>query len=136
VFYNLWQQPEKPADVDGVIAKIKEMKPFQGDDWFDSTGYGETVYFPLHDNTLVKETRPSAENMAQWRRVAQAVADKIEAAFSAPFRIGAAQVTLGVSIGVGVFPDDAQDFEGLLKVADQAMYAVKRQHRMNRKQDG
>ena len=76
VFYNLWQQPDKPADVDGVIAKIKEMKPFQGDDWFDSTGYGETVYFPLHDNTLVKETKPSAENMAQWRRIAQAVADK------------------------------------------------------------
>ena len=30
-------------DVDAVVAKIKEMKPFQGDDWFDSTGYGETV---------------------------------------------------------------------------------------------
>jgi predicted amidohydrolase YtcJ len=76
VFYNLWQQPEKPAEVDAVIAKIKEMKPFQGDEWFDSTGYGETVYFPLHDNTLVKETRPSPEDMKQWRRVAQAVADK------------------------------------------------------------
>lgn len=76
VFYNLWQQPEKPAEVDAVIAKIKEMKPFQGDEWFDSTGYGETVYFPLHDNTLVKETRPSPEDMKQWRRIAQAVADK------------------------------------------------------------
>jgi hypothetical protein len=76
VFYNLWQQPETPQDVDGVIAKIREMKPFQGDDWFDSTGYGETVYFPLHDNTLVAKTQPSEADMAQWRRVAQAVADK------------------------------------------------------------
>jgi hypothetical protein len=76
VFYNLWQEPESPKDVDGVLAKIKEMKPFQGDDWFDNTGYGETVYFPLHDNTLVAQTQPSAENMLQWRRIVQAVADK------------------------------------------------------------
>jgi predicted amidohydrolase YtcJ len=76
VFYNLWQEPLSSADVDTVIAKIKDMKPFQGDDWFDNTGYGETVYFPLHDSTLVAQTKPSAEAMAQWRRVAQAVADK------------------------------------------------------------
>jgi predicted amidohydrolase YtcJ len=76
VFYNLWQEPLSPADVDPVIAKIKDMKPFQGDDWFDNTGYGETVYFPLHDSTLVAQTKPSVEAMAQWRRVAQAVADK------------------------------------------------------------
>ena len=76
VFYNVWQEPLSPADVDPVIAKIREMKPFQGDDWFDHTGYGETVYFPLHDSTLVAQTKPSVEAMAQWRRVAQAVADK------------------------------------------------------------
>lgn len=76
VFSNLWQEPESPKDVDGAIAKIKEMKPFQGDDWFDNTGYGETIYFPLHDNTLVATTKPSPENMVQWRRIAQAVADK------------------------------------------------------------
>ena len=52
------------------------MKPFQGNDWFDNLGYGETVYFPLHDSTLVEKTQPSAEAMAQWKRVAQAVADK------------------------------------------------------------
>jgi predicted amidohydrolase YtcJ len=75
VFYNVWLEPESPTDVDGVLVKIKEMKPFQGDDWFDNVGYGETVYFPLHDNTLVATTHPSAENMVQWRRVAQAVAD-------------------------------------------------------------
>jgi predicted amidohydrolase YtcJ len=76
VFYNLWLEPESPKDVDGVLVKIREMKPFQGDDWFDNVGYGETVYFPLHDNMLVATTQPSAENMVQWRRVAQAVADR------------------------------------------------------------
>jgi predicted amidohydrolase YtcJ len=75
-FYNLWQEPESPAQVDTAIEKIKAMKPFQGDDWFDNTGYGETVYFPLHDSTLVKETKPGADAMAQWRRVAQTVADR------------------------------------------------------------
>ena len=76
VFYNLWLEPESAKDVDGVLVKIGEMKPFQGDNWFDNVGYGETVYFPLHDNTLVAATQPSADNMVQWRRVAQAVADK------------------------------------------------------------
>ncbi|MGZ5258091.1 MAG: amidohydrolase family protein, partial [Burkholderiales bacterium] len=59
-----------------ALANINALMPFQGNDWFDNTGYGETVYFPLHDSTLVKETKPSAEAMVQWRRVAQAVADK------------------------------------------------------------
>ena len=76
VFYQQWLEPESPKDVDGVLARIREMKPFQGDDWFDNLGYGETVYFPLHDSTLVATVQPSAENMVQWRRVAQAVADK------------------------------------------------------------
>jgi predicted amidohydrolase YtcJ len=38
VFYNLWLEPESPADVDGVLVKIGEMKPFQGDNWFDNVG--------------------------------------------------------------------------------------------------
>ena len=76
VYTHLWLEPESPKDVDGVLGTIKGMKPFQGDDWFDSLGYGETVYFPLHDNTLVEKTQPSEANMAQWRRIAQAVADK------------------------------------------------------------
>ncbi|TRZ56247.1 MAG: amidohydrolase [Rhodocyclaceae bacterium] len=75
-FYNLWLEPKSPADVDLVLDKIKEMKPFQGDDWFDNTGYGETVYFPLHDNLLAAKGNITPEGLVQWRRVAQAVADK------------------------------------------------------------
>ena len=76
VFYYTWYEPETPAQVDDVVAKIKEMKPFQGSDWLDHVGYGETVFFPLHDNLLAAAANPSREAMAQWRRVAQAVADQ------------------------------------------------------------
>ncbi len=75
VFYNMWLQPESPAEVDGVVAKIKAMKPFQGDDYLDNVGYGETVYFPLHDNLLTAEAKPTPEGMTHWRRIAQTVAD-------------------------------------------------------------
>ena len=75
IFYNLWLQPESPADVEGAIAKVKEMKPFQGDDYFDNVGLGETVYFPMNDNLLAATAKPTPEGMAHWRRIAQTVAD-------------------------------------------------------------
>ena len=76
VFYYTWHEPETPEQVDGVVAKIRQMKPFQGDDWFDQVGYGETVFFPLHDNLLAAKASPAPEGLAQWRRIAQAVADQ------------------------------------------------------------
>ena len=76
VFYYTWYEPETPQQVDAVVAKIRQMKPFQGDDRFEQVGYGETVFFPLHDNLLAAAAKPSAEGMAQWRRIAQAVADQ------------------------------------------------------------
>lgn len=75
-FYNIWQEPTSAEGVDKALAVIAGLKPFQGDDWLDHTGYGETVYFPLHDNLLARGASPTPENMAQWRRIAQAVADK------------------------------------------------------------
>ncbi len=76
VFYNVFVEPMNPADVDRVVARIGELKPFQGDDWLDLTGFGENVYVPVTDNLLVAAAAPSAPNMEQWRRVAQAVADR------------------------------------------------------------
>ncbi|MDC7982689.1 amidohydrolase [Rhodoplanes sp. TEM] len=75
-FYNLWQEPTSAEGVDKALAVIAGLKPFQGDDWLDHTGYGETVYFPLHDNLLARGASPTPEAMAQWRRIAQAIADK------------------------------------------------------------
>lgn len=76
VFYYAWHEPETAEQVDAVLGKIRQMKPFQGDDRFDQVGYGETVFFPLHDNLLAATAKPSPEGMAQWRRIAQAVADQ------------------------------------------------------------
>lgn len=75
VFYNFWQEPKSAADVDRDVANIAQMKPFRGDDWFDQTSYGETVYFPLHDNLLTTKSTVNPEGLALFQRVAQAVAD-------------------------------------------------------------
>lgn len=53
------------------------------------------------------------------------IARKIIAAISKPFHHGKIQVEVGVSIGVAIFPEHAQDPVELLKNADSAMYAAK-----------
>src|SRR5262249_58086474 len=66
--------PRSAADVDNLIARMGEIKPFQGDDWFDLTGYGETLYFPLHDALLAKAANPSADALKLWQRLGLALA--------------------------------------------------------------
>ena len=53
------------------------------------------------------------------------VAEDVLAAMAAPFDIAGTTVSLGASIGISVFPDDAQDAEALLVHADDAMYRAK-----------
>ena len=54
------------------------------------------------------------------------VAKNILAQLSQPFIIGRAVCNIGASIGISIFPDDADDTEKLLHGADTAMYEVKR----------
>jgi diguanylate cyclase (GGDEF)-like protein/PAS domain S-box-containing protein len=54
------------------------------------------------------------------------VAEKILEALREPVRAGEAYYQLGVSIGIAVFPDHADDAERLLQNADIAMYQAKR----------
>jgi predicted amidohydrolase YtcJ len=68
-FYNHYEEPRSAADVDELIGRMAQLKPFQGDDWFDLTGYGETLYFPLHDALLAKTANPSAEALQLWQRL-------------------------------------------------------------------
>ncbi len=56
---------------------------------------------------------------------AAAVAEKILAALAAPFRIGRYEVFVTASIGISIFPDDAEDREDLLRFADTAMFHAK-----------
>lgn len=68
-FYNHYEEPKSAADVDDLLGRMPNIKPFQGDDWFDLTGYGETLYFPLHDALLTKATNPSADALQLWQRL-------------------------------------------------------------------
>ncbi len=60
----------------------------------------------------------------------QRVAEKILQVVGEPLALeNGTRLQVGVSIGVSFFPDDAADAETLLKHADEAMYAAKRQGR-------
>lgn len=63
------------------------------------------------------------------RQDAAAVAEKIIAALSAPFRLGnhPQAVEIGTSIGIAFYPGDAQEHETLIKLADASMYRAKAQ---------
>ncbi|MCC6196563.1 MAG: EAL domain-containing protein [Burkholderiales bacterium] len=54
-----------------------------------------------------------------------AVLNRVRDAFQAPFRLGDQTPTLTGSIGVALYPVDANDGVGLIKQADTAMYAAK-----------
>jgi diguanylate cyclase (GGDEF)-like protein/PAS domain S-box-containing protein len=57
--------------------------------------------------------------------VGERAAQTIRAALEAPFVLRGAEVQMGASVGVGIFPRDAQSARGLLQFADQAMYRAK-----------
>jgi diguanylate cyclase (GGDEF)-like protein len=57
----------------------------------------------------------------------QRVANKVLAAMSRKLRlVDRVDITLGVSIGMAIFPEHANDVVGLLRAADHAMYRAKR----------
>ncbi len=51
--------------------------------------------------------------------------EKILASFNTPCQLHGAEWLISASIGVAFYPRDAQDAQGLLQAADEAMYAVK-----------
>ncbi|GIU40383.1 diguanylate cyclase [Shewanella colwelliana] len=58
-------------------------------------------------------------------RVAQSILDRL----SEPYSLGDETAYISASIGITMYPDDATSIDGLLKHADQAMYAAKEQGR-------
>lgn len=57
------------------------------------------------------------------------VAEKILKTVSSPYMLQGNQIQVTVSIGISVYPFDAQDTSALIKLADQAMYEAKRSGR-------
>ena len=63
-----------PQQVDQQLPQIAKMKLFQGDDWVDHVFFGESVYSPLHDPMFAVHSNPPADQLAQWKRMASAIA--------------------------------------------------------------
>ena len=53
-------------------------------------------------------------------------ADKILKSFDKPFTVGDLELYIKGSMGISIFPDDADDQDTLLKYADSAMYEAKK----------
>ena len=51
--------------------------------------------------------------------------ERVLNAIQAPLNLGGHQLQVNCSIGASMYPDDAQDLDGLLRVADMAMYHAK-----------
>ena len=56
---------------------------------------------------------------------AAAVAERVLLQLAAPFAVGGRNFVVSPSIGISLFPDDAEDAEGLIRCADIAMYNAK-----------
>jgi diguanylate cyclase (GGDEF)-like protein len=65
-------------------------------------------------------------NRVHEREEAALVASGILAMLADPFSIGTHEITIGASVGISIFPESATQAEDLLKQADAAMYAAKR----------
>lgn len=59
------------------------------------------------------------------------VAHKILESLSRPFAVQGNTCSIGCSIGISIFPDDTDDAEALIKMADDAMYMAKKEGRNN-----
>lgn len=68
---------------------------------------------------------PGVENQKQVERVAQ----RILHALSNKFRVNGVSLQASASLGIAIFPDDADDVPALLKCADVAMYQAKEEGR-------
>ncbi|MEX2275133.1 MAG: EAL domain-containing protein [Actinomycetota bacterium] len=58
--------------------------------------------------------------------VAESVGSRVKEAFEQPFTLNGQEFFASASIGISLFPQDAQDAETLLKNSDSAMYQTKR----------
>ncbi|RJX32351.1 MAG: EAL domain-containing protein [Oxalobacter sp.] len=70
----------------------------------------------------------AVEDIGRVERVTQNILHRL----SEPFQLGNEQVHVSASVGVAMFPDDATTADDLLKNADQAMYAAKKEGRNRR----
>jgi predicted amidohydrolase YtcJ len=73
-FWTTIRQPRTSVEVDRVLLEIAALKPFQGNDYFDHVGWGETVYAPLTTQLLSFASNTKPDDLAQMRRMLVALA--------------------------------------------------------------
>jgi len=76
VFWTTIRQPATPEQMDKVIAEIPQLKTFQGSDYFDNVGWGESAYGPVTTQLLRVSSNTNPEDLAQLRRLALALAQR------------------------------------------------------------
>jgi hypothetical protein len=76
VFWTTIRQPGTPAEVDKVLAEIAQQRPFQGSDYFDNVGWGESVYAPATTRLLSRDYTVKSDDVREVRRIAQAIAER------------------------------------------------------------
>ena len=75
-FHTIIRQPGTPAQVDKVLDEIKGLKTFTGNEYFDVVGWGETAFAPVTTQLLRAGGNTKPEDIAQMRRVAEALASR------------------------------------------------------------
>jgi predicted amidohydrolase YtcJ len=74
IYWQTIRQAGTPEAVDQVVADVPSLKPFQGTDYFDNVGFGESVYGPISTQLLNPKANTRPEDIAQWGRIARALA--------------------------------------------------------------
>ena len=67
----------------------------------------------------------SASEMESVEAIGRYTERRLEANFSAPFRIGDSELRISVKVGIALFPDDGKDAETLLRNAEEALKKAK-----------
>jgi predicted amidohydrolase YtcJ len=75
VFWTTFRRPATPEQVDKVLGEIQHHTPFQGSDFFENIGWGESVYAPAATGLLHGDFVVRPEDMRQVRRIAYAIAE-------------------------------------------------------------
>lgn len=76
VYHGTWYNTVSAEQAERAIAQVKTLKVFDGDDWLDRIGFGETVLLPLHDNPSLRGAKISPEHIALWGKIVRAVAER------------------------------------------------------------
>jgi predicted amidohydrolase YtcJ len=76
VFWTTIRQPSTPEQVDKVLAEVQTVKPFQGNDYMDHIGWGESVFAPITTQLLRVQKQVNPEGVKQMQRIATALAQR------------------------------------------------------------